>query len=220
MPAEARTDRDERRRRLGQNFLRPERARCLVDEADLRRGELFVEIGAGLGAITLELAKREVEVIAVEFDPVWAKRLRHLVRGVGRRRVEVVEADFQSLQLPTRPFRVIGSLPFGRTTGLLRHMLDEPGVPLKRADVIVQWEVARKRVATPPNTLLSTIWAPWWEFRLGARIPATEFRPIPRVESAVLIVTRRDRPLLPPSMAPSYAEFIRRHWPFRGARTG
>jgi 23S rRNA (adenine-N6)-dimethyltransferase len=93
-------------------------------------------------------------------------------------------------------------------------MLDEPGVPLKRADVIVQWEVARKRAATPPTTLLSTIWAPWWEFRLGPRIPATEFRPIPRVEAAVLIVTPRERPLLPPFMAHSYADFIRGHWPF------
>ena len=48
------------------------------------------------------------------------------------------------------PFRVMGSLPFGATTALLRHLFDEPDGGLRRADLIVQWEVARKRAATPP----------------------------------------------------------------------
>jgi 23S rRNA (adenine-N6)-dimethyltransferase len=214
LPAELRTRRDERRRRLGQNFLRPERAERLVAEADFRPGELVVEVGAGLGAITLALAKRGIDVVAVECDPVWASRLRQLVRRVGQARVRVVEADFLSLALPTRPFRVIGSVPFGRTTDVLRYLLDEPRVSLERADVVVQWQVARKRATTPPATLLSTLWAPWWEFRLGCRIPANEFRPVPQVDAGVLVVIRRDRPLLPPEMARSYAGFVRAHWPF------
>ena len=218
MPAEARTHRDERRRRLGQNFICSEGARRLVDEADLRSGELVVEIGAGLGPITLELAKREIEVMAVELDPVWAERLRHLVRRVGHTCVEVVDGDFRSLRLPARPFRAMGSLPFDGTTEILRHLLDEPQISLTRADVIVQWEVARKRAATPPSTMLSTIWAPWWEFRLGRRIPAREFRPVPRVEAGVLIIRPRASPLLPPAMARSYGAFVRAHWPFHRGR--
>lgn len=217
MPADLRTQRDERRRRLGQNFLRPERAERLVAEAGFRPDELVVEFGAGLGAITIALAKRGLEVVAVELDPVWAERLRQRVRSVGQARVRVVEADFLSLPLPTRPFRVIGSVPFGRTTDVLRHLLDEPRVPLERADVIVQWEVACKRAAIPPATLLSTIWAPWWEFRLGRRIPSAEFRPVPQVDGGVLVVTRRDWPLLPPAMTHSYAGFVRAHWPFDGS---
>lgn len=217
MPADLRTQRDERRRRLGQNFLRPERAERLVAEAGFRPDELVVEFGAGLGAITIALAKRGLEVVAVELDPVWAERLRQRVRSLGQARVRVVEADFLSLPLPTRPFRVIGSVPFGRTTDVLRHLLDEPRVPLERADVIVQWEVACKRAAIPPATLLSTIWAPWWEFRLGRRIPSAEFRPVPQVDGGVLVVTRRDWPLLPPAMTHSYAGFVRAHWPFDGS---
>jgi 23S rRNA (adenine-N6)-dimethyltransferase len=214
VPANSRTHRDERCRRLGQNFLRPERAERLVAEADFRPGELVVEVGAGLGAITIALANRGVEVVAVELDPVWAKLLRQLGLLVGQARVRVVEADFLSLALPTRPFRVIGSIPFGRTTDILRYLLDEPRVPLERADVIVQWEVARKRAAMPPRTLLSTVWAPWWEFRLGRRISASEFQPVPQVDAGVLVVTRRNQPLLPPAMARSYAGFVRAHWPF------
>jgi len=109
---------------------------------------------------------------------------------------------------------VIGSVPFGRTTDVLRRLLDEPRSALQRADVIVQWEVARKRAARPPSTLLSTLWAPWWEVRLAHRIPANEFRPIPQVDGAVLVVVRRDPPLLPPALARPYASFLRAHWPF------
>ena len=146
---------------------------------------------------------------------MWAERLRARFDREARGRVRVVQGDFLSLPLPTRPFRVIGSLPFARTTDALRRLFDDPRVPLERADLVVQWEVARKRAAVPPATLLSTVWAPWWEFRLGRRIPAAEFRPVPRVDAAVLVVTRRDRPLLPVAMAGSYAAFVRAHWPFR-----
>jgi len=109
---------------------------------------------------------------------------------------------------------VVGSLPFARTTDVLSRLLGDPRVPLERADVIVQWEVARKRAAAPPSTLLSTAWAPWWEFRLGPRIPAEAFRPVPQVDAGVLVVTRRRPSLLPPAMARAYAGFVRRQWPF------
>lgn len=214
MSAYGRTPRDERRRRLGQNFLRPEIADRLVAEAGFRRGELVVEVGAGPGPLTLALARRAVDVIAVELDPVWAKRLRDLVRRVAAARVRVVEANVLSLPLPARSFRVIGSLPFGQTTSILRRLLDDPSVPLERADMIVQWEVARKRATVPPSTMLSTVWAPWWEFRLGRRIPATEFRPVPLVDAGVLVIRRRERPLLPLAMAGRYGDFVRAHWPF------
>jgi len=210
-----RAERLERRRRLGQNFLRPALAEQLVAEAGLRPGEFVVEIGAGAGALTVALGRGGVDVVAVEIDPMWAERLRARFDREARGRVRVVQGDFLSLPLPTRPFRVIGSLPFARTTDALRRLFDDPRVPLERADLVVQWEVARKRAAVPPATLLSTVWAPWWEFRLGRRIPAAEFRPVPRVDAAVLVVTRRDRPLLPVAMAGSYAAFVRAHWPFR-----
>ena len=107
---------------------------------------------------------------------------------------------------------MIGSLPFGTTTAILRHLFDDPGSPLVRADLIVQWEVARKRATMPPSTLLSAAWAPWWRFEIGRRIPASAFRPVPSVDAAVLRVTRRTPPILPPRMAGAYTTFVRREW--------
>ena len=218
MSARRRTERGWRRRRLGQNFLDPAAADHLVDEARFACGELVVEIGAGSGALTLALARRALRVIAIEPDPHWARRLRE---QTGRHRVQVVGGDVLAVTLPREPFRVMGSLPFGRTTAILRCLLDDPASSLRRADVIVQWEVALKRAATPPSTLLSTNWAPWWEMQLARRIPATTFRPVPRVDAGLLTITRRDPPLLPVAMARSYAAFVQREWPFaRGSPDG
>jgi 23S rRNA (adenine-N6)-dimethyltransferase len=216
--AHARTARDERRRRLGQNFLRPELGRQLVEAAGLRPGELVVEVGAGRGALTFALAREPVDVLAVELDPVWAERLRAELRRAGCGRVRVVRADFFALALPARPFRVIGSLPFGRTTEICRRLFDDPSLPLERADLVVQWEVAVKRAQQPPASLLSSAWAPWWEFRLGRRIPAGAFRPVPRSDAGVLVATRRRPALLPPAVAPAWARCVRAHWPPTGAQ--
>ena len=213
MSADKRTRRDERRRSLGQNFLRPERADQLVESAAFTAGDLVVEIGAGRGALTYALARRGVRVVALEKDPHWADSLRHEVaqRGIDGD-VRVVRCDALDYRWPRQPFRVIGSLPFGATTAILRHLLDDPHSWLVRADLIVQWEVARKRAVMPPSTLLSTTWAPWWSFEVVERVPAAAFRPVPSVEAAVLRVTRRDPPLLPPRMAGPYASFVRRQW--------
>jgi 23S rRNA (adenine-N6)-dimethyltransferase len=209
--ARRRTDRDWRRRQLGQNFLDPATADQVVEQAAFAPGELVLEIGAGSGAITRALGRRALRVIAVEPDPAWARRLRdHGVR--------VIERDFLAVTLPREPFRVIGSLPFARTTDILRRLLDDPALPMRRADVIVQWEVAVKRAALPPATLVSTIWSPWWEMHLARRIPAAMFRPVPRVDAGLLAITRRDPPLLPVAMARSYADFVQREWPFEPAR--
>jgi 23S rRNA (adenine-N6)-dimethyltransferase len=210
--ARRRTARDERRRRLGQNFLNPATADRLIEQAAFRPDELVVEIGAGSGAITLALLRRGVRVVAIESDRSWFERLRERVGA--NTQIRIVQGDFLAFRLPDEPFRVFGSLPFGRTTEMLQRLLDDPAAAMRRADLIVQWEVACKRAAAPPTTLLSTLWAPWWELRLGARIPATEFRPIPRVDGAVLTITRRTPPVLPISMARPYADFVTRTWPF------
>jgi len=212
--ARRRTARDERRRELGQNFLEPELGRELVEHARFSGDQLVVEIGAGRGALTHALARVPIDVLAVELDPVWAERLRRELAGA--RRVRVVRADFLAFRLPARPFRVIGSLPFGRTTEICRRLFDDPTLPLERADLVVQWEVAVKRASQPPTSLLGAAWAPWWEFRLGQRIPAAAFRPMPRADAGVLVVTRRRPALLPPALACDYGRFLRAHWPASG----
>jgi len=219
MSAAGRTGRRERRRRLGQNFLCPRLAESLVARSGFHPADRVVEIGPGLGAFTAALARRGVRVVAVELDPELARTLRVRLGPRLGRRVEIVRGDFLSFPLPREPFRVVGSLPFGDTTRILRRLLEDPGQRMERADLVLQWEVARKRAAVPPTTLLSATWAPWWELDLVQRIPASAFTPAPRVDAAFVSIVRRRPALLPVAMARAYARFVRARWPFEDPRS-
>ena len=141
MPAGRRTARDERRRRLGQNFLRPDAADRLIADTDVRPGELVLEPGAGTGALTLAMARRGADVLAIELDTDWSERLMERAGALTTGRVRVVRGDFLSVRLPLQPYRVVGCPPFAQTTALLRRLLDDPGQHLDRVDLIIQWEV-------------------------------------------------------------------------------
>lgn len=209
-----RSERDGRRRSLGQNFLvdRSLIAR-FVAGLDILPGDTVVDLGAGAGALTLPLARAGAEVWAVESDPVWVERLRERVALAGLlSSVRIVHADLRTLRLPRSPYRVVANPPFGLTTALLARLLDDPDRGPRRADVILQREVAHKHAAPVPTTLRTAAWAPWWEFELGTHIDRTAFRPVPSVDAAVLTVTGRDRPILPAWMAPRFVDTLRPVW--------
>ena len=207
------TERDTRRRELGQNFLVDERViDRFVRSLDLRASELVVDLGAGTGALTLPLLDAGAEVWAVERDPVWSKRLRQsLVSGV-HASSRVIETDLRRLRLPRTPFRVVANPPFGLTTEILTRLLDAPDEGPDRIDLIVQREVAVKHSRLPPASLRTAAWSPWWEFHLGQVIDRRAFRPRPRVDAAVLTIVRRQSPVLPTWLAPQLRELLRPAW--------
>jgi 23S rRNA (adenine-N6)-dimethyltransferase len=206
-------DRAARRRVLSQNFLVDRRAiDALVHGSGVGDGDLVLDIGAGNGLISAALARQGARVQAIERDPALAGRLR--AKFATWPSVTVVEADVLAMPWPAEPFRVVANIPFGITTKILRHLLDDAA--LARADMIVQAEVARKRGTRGRGTLLNACWEPWFEFGTGARVPAAAFRPRPRVDAAVLIVTRRDPPLVDPAARREYVGFVTAA--FEGAR--
>ena len=206
-----RTERDERRRSFGQNFLAdPALVRRFVDSLGLEPGELVVEVGAGTGSLARPIA---VRVWAVEPDPVWAARLRDRLHAVGSGEgVRVIETDVRRLTLPKERYRVVANPPFGITTELLALLLDRPRRGPDRADLVLQAEVARRHAATPPVALRTAGWAPWWEFELGETIGRDSFRPRPSVDAAVLTIRKRRPAILPERLAPTFVERLRDDW--------
>jgi 23S rRNA (adenine-N6)-dimethyltransferase len=187
-----------------QHFLRTQAlAAELVRDAEITTGELVLDLGAGSGRLTAELARAAERVVAVELDPGWAARLR------GRwQNVEIVCGDAAVVPLPREPFRVVANLPFDRTTAILRHLLDDPRVPLVRADVIVEWGVAMKRALPWPSTFNDVVWGAWYTAALARRLPRSSFEPAPSVDAGVLVFERRARPLVPVELADAYRRFV------------
>jgi len=202
------------RRPRSQHFLRPHVAAELVRDAELRGDELVLDIGAGDGRLTAELARAAARVVAVELDPRLAASLR------GRwPNVEVVEGEAREVELPRKPFRVVANLPFHGTTEILRRLLDDPRVPLARADLVVEWGVAVKRGLPWPSSVNSVVWAAWYSVEVTRRLPRSAFVPQPSVDAGVLVLTRRERSLVPARRAVEYRRFVARGFR-RGGRRG
>jgi 23S rRNA (adenine-N6)-dimethyltransferase len=205
---------DRRRRSLGQNLLDD---RAVVDRLlarlHLDDTEVVVDVGAGRGALTLPMAEAGARVLAIERDAVF---VRHLQTEVEQRNlgglVQIRRGDLREVPLPSRRFRVVASPPYGLTTTVLRRLLDDPDRGPTRADLLLQWDVARKRAQEPPTTLRSAAWAPWWRFELGEKVPRDAFRPIPKVDSGWLTIVRRDPPLLPTSLARGFGDVLAPAW--------
>jgi 23S rRNA (adenine-N6)-dimethyltransferase len=198
-----------RRSRAGQHFLRSRRlVAALVDAAAVSPGELILDLGAGRGIITAELATRRASVVAVEYDPALAADLR--ARFAGAPGVTVVEADARRLRPPDEPFRVVANLPFDGGTAILRRLLDDPRVPLVGADVVLEWSAAAKRAAVWPSTALGAYWSAWHELSLVRRLPRSVFAPPPAVDAGVLRVRRLESPLVDVREARAYCGFLDR----------
>ena len=193
-------------RARSQHFLRSQSlAAELVRDAGVHPEDLVLDLGAGTGRLTAELAHAARSVVAVELDARMADRLR------GRwPTVEVVEGDAAAVQLPREPFRVVANLPFDRTTAILRHLLDDPRVPLVRADLIVEWGVAVKRALPWPSTLNGVVWGAWFTSALTRRLPRSAFEPPPAVDAGVLVFQRRARALVPERHRLAYRGFVAR----------
>src|SRR5918994_4223862 len=121
-------DRRRRRRELGQNFLKDRRiARRIVAESGVGKDDLVVELGAGGGMLTRQLARVAGRVVAVEYDPYWFLRLREIFSDDGN--VLVVHADALRVAFPREPFTVVANVPFCATTSILHRLLDDPMAP-------------------------------------------------------------------------------------------
>jgi 23S rRNA (adenine-N6)-dimethyltransferase len=204
--AGGRSDRDQRRRELSQNYLRsPEAARHFLTAVRLTPDELCVEVGAGEGILTSRLAAMTGEVIAYEIDEHLADRLR--VRVGTRPNVKVVLGDFLAARPPSRPFQVVGNAPFSLTSPIIDWCLRAPR--MTAATLITQLEYARKRTGGFGRWSQLTV-STWpqvrWELR--GTIARTEFRPVPRVDAGILRLERRAEPLISPSRQAAYRRLV------------
>lgn len=157
--------------------------------AHIRAGELVLDLGAGHGAITAPLVAAGARVVAVEIDPVAVDQLRRRFEDVDA--VTIVHGDLLEVPLPRRPFRVVANLPFATTSAALRRLLDPRGA-LRRADVVVQRGAAVAWATEPRRRTPAARRA--FDLRLAGIVRRSSFVPPPRVDGAVLVVTRRGRP--------------------------
>jgi 16S rRNA (adenine1518-N6/adenine1519-N6)-dimethyltransferase len=181
--------------RLGQNFLGSrEQLDRIVAALELDAQDQLVEVGAGIGTLTVELARRSAAVAAVEIDPACTRALQLTTRD--HPNVRIVEGDILRTpvaELVNGSYRVAGNIPYNLTGALLVHVL----------------EVAERLAAPPGGWSLATIGVRvYGDPLLVLRVPRGAFVPPPRVDSALVRIIPAKEPAIHRNHLKAFFEFV------------
>jgi 16S rRNA (adenine1518-N6/adenine1519-N6)-dimethyltransferase len=189
-------------KRLGQHWLSDADAldamRCA---ADVGPDDTVLEIGPGLGTLTMFLVMSARRVIAVEYDADLVRMLDGIYDRLPeyRDKLEIVNQDILRFDLTSLSagYKVAANIPYYLTSQLLRVLCESPN-PFSKAALLIQKEVAERVCAKPGSMgLLSVTTQYYCECELGRVVPAKLFNPPPKVDSQILILTYRTEPLFP-----------------------
>ncbi|GAA1884687.1 16S rRNA (adenine(1518)-N(6)/adenine(1519)-N(6))-dimethyltransferase RsmA [Asanoa iriomotensis] len=189
-------------KRLGQNFVHdPNTVRRIVAAAELAPGEVVVEVGPGLGSLTLGLLAAGAQVHAVEIDHALAGALAQTAadRGAPAGQLTVHAADALRItagELRPAPTALVANLPYNVAVPVVLHLLAELPT-LEHGLVMVQKEVADRLTAGPGSKVygVPSVKLAWYAAaRPAGRVPPSVFWPVPNVDSGLVAFTRREPP--------------------------
>lgn len=181
---------------LGQHWLRDRMVlEHIADCADIKVTDTVLEIGPGLGTLTSELLRRAGKVTTVEFDPALAKKLPGQFPG---KALVVHNEDILKFDLSQLPlgYKVVANVPYYITSKIVQKLMTADNKPAI-AVLLVQKEVAERIAAQPGDMSILAVSAQIYaEASLGDVVPAELFTPPPKVDSQVVILKTRNKPLV------------------------
>jgi 16S rRNA (adenine1518-N6/adenine1519-N6)-dimethyltransferase len=187
-------------KRWGQNFVVDgNTVRRIVRLAGVEPGEVVLEVGPGLGSLTLALLEARAGVVAVEIDQVLADALPVTIGAQApdqAGQLTVLTADALRLRgadLPSAPSVLVANLPYNVAVPVLLHLLGEID-SLSHGLVMVQWEVAERLAARPGGRTygIPSVKAAWFaDVTQQGRVPRSVFWPVPNVDSGLVAFRRR-----------------------------
>ena len=186
---------------LGQNFLKDDAVlQRIVESAELSKNDVVIEIGPGQGVLTELLAQKCKKVIAIELDDRLIEMLRNKLRN--KENVEIIHDDILKINLPelvskyeiqdTR-YKIVANIPYYITAPIIRLLL-ETEFPPSEMILMVQKEVAERICAEKGQMSILAVSVQYYaEPKYLFTVPATAFEPVPKVDSAVIRITRNKK---------------------------
>ncbi|NNC11386.1 16S rRNA (adenine(1518)-N(6)/adenine(1519)-N(6))-dimethyltransferase RsmA [Planctomonas sp. JC2975] len=188
-------------KKLGQNFvIDANTVRRIVRVAEVEPGDVVLEVGPGLGSLTLGLLEADASVVAVEIDGRLAAQLPITVEQLAPEAVErltVVHQDALTVDtLPADPVRLVANLPYNVSVPVLLHLLQR--IPtLESGVVMVQAEVGQRLAAGPGSKVYGSpsVKAAWYgSWRTAGQVSRQVFWPVPNVDSILVAFQRHEHP--------------------------
>lgn len=183
------------KKHLGQHWLKDKKTlEAIVRHADIQNGETVLEIGPGEGYLTEVLLDKGANVIAVELDDSLAEHLENKFSTLPFKLNKLSILDFDFSILP-EGYKIVANIPYYITNQLLRILTSISNTP-SVAVLLVQKEVAERVSARPGHMGLTSVVAQLlYEVEQGEVVKASMFVPAPKVDSQVLVLTKRSKPL-------------------------
>ncbi len=181
-------------KRFGQNYLVDQNiVRKIIAEFNPKQNERILEIGPGRGILTEHLANSSAEINAVEIDKRVIEELREKFPDVVFINEDFLKVDLGKL-FHQNKFRIIGNIPYNITSQILFKLINSLEY-VEDALFMVQYEVA-KRIDSKPRTkdygILGVILNYFFDVKFCFKVPATVFKPKPKVDSAIIKLTPRN----------------------------
>jgi 16S rRNA (adenine1518-N6/adenine1519-N6)-dimethyltransferase len=187
-------------KKLGQNFvIDGNTVRRIVKVAGITADDTVVEVGPGLGSLTLGLLETGARVVAVEIDARLAEQLPLTVELMqpGSPLTVIRDDAMRIMDIPGEPTRLVANLPYNVSVPVLLHMLEH--FPSIRAGVVMVQAEVGERLAAPPGSKVygsPSVKAAWYgAFRTAGKVSRQVFWPVPNVDSILVAFERRDEPL-------------------------
>lgn len=196
-----------KRKLYSQNFLcNRQLVQKLVRSSSVGSNDTVLEIGAGNGIITQQLLKQAKEVIAIEIDSSFVNHLREKFTQTNN--LDLIQADFLDLKLPSKPYKVFANIPFNKTADIVRKLLLSSNPP---ADcyLVLQKEAAEKLIPKiKENYMTAMLHFPWWEVKIEHQFKRNDFYPMPSIEVVLLRIDKRSNALLDEKNKTLFFDFI------------
>src|SRR5699024_9830142 len=165
----------------------------IVNIAHISESDLVLELGAGKGALTNVLSNRARKILAVEYDQKFIRKLQQLEM----KNTVIIQQDILKISLPRKPFVVVSNIPYAITTPIMKMLLNKPSSGFQRGVIVMEKGTAKRFTSNFVKDPYIIAWKMWFDIRYVKGISRKNFSPPPRVDSAMITINRKAKPIVP-----------------------
>lgn len=181
---------------FGQHLLHHKKTiQEIVAAAKVGRQDTVLDLGAGKGALTAVLNQKAGKVLAVEIDRRFVDILKQ--KNLPYPNTQVIHEDILNMRLPKEPFIVVSNIPYSITTPILKKLLSKPSSGFQRGVIVMEKGAAKRFTAKTAKDPYIVAWRMWFDIRYVKDIPRQSFAPPPKVDSALVAISRKAKPIVP-----------------------
>lgn len=174
-----------------QNYLyNKEFVKTIIEKCNLDKNDNVIEIGPGKGIITESLARVSKSVLAIELDQEHVETITQLFEQ--NKKIKIIHMDFLKFPLPKEAYKIVSSIPYELTSRIFKKVLEDRNAP-EEVFFIMQKEAADKYVGVKLPSIKHLLFAPLYDFNIIMDIKKHHFRPIPKVDSVLLHIKKKER---------------------------